>query len=472
MVPEPSLFSLNPHMSGAARIPDYQGPIDMARIGRTGADEKLIRDPASFRPNHFLWKLEDRVATITLNRPEKKNPLTFDSYAELRDTFLGLQHCPNVQAVIIKGAGGNFCTGGDVIEIIKPLLDMDYTDRLLFTQMTGDLIKAIRNAPQAVIASIEGKCFGAGAAIAMASDVRYGTKDSEVGFIFTKVGLAGCDMGACSILPRIIGEGRAREILIWGKTFDGAEAREFGFYNSAFDSPEALGEYVSSQASRLLRVAPRGVTLTKKALTAETVMSVDAAIDFEAEMQARAMADPDFREFCKSFMEKRRAVFTGEAPPDKDLSGMIHDPLPQVNLPDWKRSGYAHAVDYSDAFARRLRGGGMTGMGPDEKIITPWNPGSPATSEILVAQATKTFQNIASVIKYAGENPSHLTLIRFYVRSDFVDLFKDAGRDIGVAYRESFGRNFPAEALIGVSRLFDPTAIIEVEWELHRPKHL
>jgi enoyl-CoA hydratase/carnithine racemase len=186
---------------------------------------------AEFRPQHFLWEMRGDVALVTLNRPEKKNPLTFESYAELRDTFRALTGCDDVKAVVLTGAGGNFCSGGDVLEIIAPLTERDMKGLLAFTRMTGEVVKAIRACPQPVIAAIDGVCVGAGACLAIASDLRIGTPEAKIAFLFVRVGLAGCDMGACALLPRIIGQGRAAELLLTGRSMSAEEGERFGFYN-------------------------------------------------------------------------------------------------------------------------------------------------------------------------------------------------------------------------------------------------
>jgi len=198
--------------------------------------------PQSFKPKHFDWAFDDGVATVALNRPERKNPLTLESYAELRDTFRTLVYVDEVRAVVFTGAEGNFCSGGDVHDIIGPLVGMEMPELLKFTRMTGDLVKAIRACPQPMIAAIDGICAGAGACIAMAADMRFGTARSKVAFLFTRVGLAGCDMGACAILPRIIGQGRASELLYTGRSMAGDEAERWGFYNRLAEPDEVLAE--------------------------------------------------------------------------------------------------------------------------------------------------------------------------------------------------------------------------------------
>ena len=212
---------------------------------------------AEYQARHFGWAVDGRVATITLDRPEKKNPLTFDSYAELRDLFRALNTDESIRAVVITGAGGNFCSGGDVHEIIGPLTRMSAPELLDFTQMTGDLVKAMRACPQPIVAAIDGVCAGAGAILAMASDLRYGTAEAKVAFLFVRVGLAGCDMGACAMLPRIVGQGRAAELLYTGRSMDGAEAERWGFFNRLCAADELLAE-ARAMAGRLARRPHRG----------------------------------------------------------------------------------------------------------------------------------------------------------------------------------------------------------------------
>src|SRR3954465_15712855 len=230
--------------------------------------------PATFEPEHFLWAYADGVATITLNRPERKNPLTFESYAELRETFRALAYQTEVKAVVVRGAGGNFCSGGDVHEIIGPLVEMQMTGLLAFTRMTGDLVKAMRGCPQPIIAAVKGVCAGAGAIIAMASDIRLAAPDAKTAFLFNRVGLAGCDMGACAILPRIIGYGRASELLYTGRAMTGEEAERWGFFNrlSAPDLPQA-------GAIAMARDLASGPTfangITKTMLHQEWAMTID-----------------------------------------------------------------------------------------------------------------------------------------------------------------------------------------------------
>jgi enoyl-CoA hydratase/carnithine racemase len=260
--------------------------------------------------SHFLFALDERVATVTLNRPERKNPLTFESYAELRDLFRAMRTATDVKAVVVTGAGDNFSSGGDVHEIIGPLTRMDDAGLLEFTTMTGDLVKAMRACPQPIVAAIDGVCVGAGAAIALASDLRIGTTRSKVAFLFVRVGLAGCDMGACSLLPRVIGQGRAAELLYTGRTMTGEEAERWGFFNK-LAAPETLLE----QARLLARSLADGPTvahgITKAMLHREWNMSIDDAIDAEAEAQARCMTTQDFKRAYEAFAAKREPTFEG-----------------------------------------------------------------------------------------------------------------------------------------------------------------
>lgn len=266
---------------------------------------------ASYRARHFGWRLEQGVATITLNRPERKNPLTFDSYAELRDLFRQLAYATDVKAVVIHGAGENFCSGGDVHEIIGPLVGLPMPELLMFTRMTGDLVKAMRHCPQPIVAAVDGVCAGAGAIIAMASDMRLGTARSKLAFLFTRVGLAGCDMGACSILPRIIGQGRASELLFTGRSASGDEGFAWGFYNRLCEPERLLAD-----AQELAQTIASGPTfahgVTKTMLHQEWSMSVDEAIESEAQAQAICMATRDFERAYQAFAAKARPVFQGD----------------------------------------------------------------------------------------------------------------------------------------------------------------
>ena len=262
-------------------------------------------------PEHFLMELRGRVAVITLNRPERKNPLTFESYAGLRDTFRALGRGSDAQAVVIQGAGGNFCSGGDVHEIIGPLLEMDGAGLLKFTRMTGDLVKAMRACPLPVIAAIDGVCAGAGAAIAMAADLRVGARRSRTAFLFTRVGLAGCDMGACALLPRIIGQGRAAELLFTGRSMSGDEAREIGFFNRIAE-PERLFEESLEWAGQLAAGPNFAHAMTKSQLDLEWDMPLEQAIESEAQAQAICMRTNDFRRAYEAFVRRERPEFMGD----------------------------------------------------------------------------------------------------------------------------------------------------------------
>ena len=269
----------------------------------------MIFDAGSFRPEHFLWEFADGVATVTLNRQERKNPLTFESYAELRDTFRSLTDSKDVKVVVIRGAGGNFCSGGDVHEIIGPLTKMDDAGLLKFTTMTGDLVKAIRACPQPVIAAVEGVCAGAGAILAMASDIRFASPSAKTAFLFTRVGLSGADMGACAILPRIIGHGRAAELLFTGRSMSADEGLAWGFWNRVVED-------VLAEANALALELARGPTcahaMTKRQLDAEWHVSIDEAITMEAEAQAVCMKTRDFHRAFEAFANKRRPEFQGD----------------------------------------------------------------------------------------------------------------------------------------------------------------
>lgn len=256
------------------------------------------------------YEIRDRVAVVTLDRPERKNPLTFELYAELRDWFRDLGARDDIKAVVLTGAGENFCSGGDVHDIIGPLTKRSPQQLLEFTQMTGDLVKAMRAAPQPIIAAIDGICAGAGAILAMASDIRYGTERSKVAFLFVRVGLAGCDMGACAILPRIIGAGRASELLYTGRVMSGTEALAWGFYNATPQPQNVLAEAIAF-ASTLAHGPTFAHAMTKKMLHDEWAMPLDEAIDAEAKAQAECMQTRDFARAYEAFSEKRTPVFEG-----------------------------------------------------------------------------------------------------------------------------------------------------------------
>jgi enoyl-CoA hydratase/carnithine racemase len=266
---------------------------------------------ASYAPRHFLWSVEERVGTITLNRPERKNPLTFDSYAELRDLFRRLQYATDVKAVVVQGRDGNFSSGGDVHEIIGPLTRLAMPELLAFTRMTGDLVKAMRACPQPVVAAIDGVCAGAGAILAMSADLRLGTARSKVAFLFTRVGLAGCDMGACAMLPRIIGQGRAAELLYTGRAMTGDEAAQWGFYNRLVE-PGMLVQDATALAHELAHGPTFAHGMTKKMLHQEWSMSIDEAIEAEAQAQAICMATQDFQRAYRAFTAKEEPRFEGD----------------------------------------------------------------------------------------------------------------------------------------------------------------
>ncbi|MDR5781915.1 enoyl-CoA hydratase family protein [Caballeronia sp. LZ065] len=266
---------------------------------------------AGYRAQHVLWSVAGGVGTITLNRPERKNPLTFESYAELRDLFRQLAYATDVHAVVIQGAGENFCSGGDVHDIIAPLIDLPMPELLLFTRMTGDLVKAMRHCPQPVIAAVDGVCAGAGAILAMASDLRLGTARSKLAFLFTRVGLAGCDMGACSILPRIIGQGRASELLFTGRSASGEEAQAWGFYNRLCE-PDSVRDEAARLAADLVAGPTFAHGITKKMLHQEWNMGIDEAIEAEAQAQAICMSTRDFERAYRAFAAKSRPVFEGD----------------------------------------------------------------------------------------------------------------------------------------------------------------
>ena len=266
-------------------------------------------DPHSLTPTHFLWTFADGVATVTLNRPERKNPLTFDSYAELRDLFVELCHTPAVKCVVLTGAGGNFCSGGDVHEIIGPLTRMDAAGLLDFTTMTGDLVKAIRACPQPVIAAVEGVCAGAGAILAMASDLRLASRDARTAFLFTRVGLSGADMGACAILPRIIGHGRAADLLFTGRTMDADEGFAWGFWNRLSDNVLADAQALAASLAGGPALAH---AMTKRQLDAEWAVTIDQAITMEAEAQAQCMQTNDFKRAFDAFAARRTPEFQGD----------------------------------------------------------------------------------------------------------------------------------------------------------------
>ncbi len=260
-------------------------------------------------PRHFLWRVAGKIGVVTLNRPERKNPLTFDSYAELRDFFRELSAEKSVKAIVLRGEGGNFCSGGDVHEIIGPLTKMSMPQLLDFTRMTGDVVKAMRHCPQPLVAAVDGVCAGAGAILAMACDLRIGSPAAKVAFLFVRVGLAGCDMGACAMLPRIIGQGRAAELLYTGRSMSAEEGLAWGFFNRLADPvlPAAL------ELARSLADGPTAAhAMTKKMLHQEWSAGVDEAIEMEAQAQAILMQNRDFRRAYEAFVAKRKPEFEGD----------------------------------------------------------------------------------------------------------------------------------------------------------------
>ena len=266
---------------------------------------------AHYQAEHFAYSFDAGVATLTLNRPERKNPLTFDSYAELRDLFRTLNSATDVKTVVITGAGGNFCSGGDVHEIIGPLTKMTMPEMLEFTRMTGDLIKAMRLCPQPIIAAIDGICAGAGAMMALAADMRLGTAQAKTAFLFTRVGLAGADMGACALLPRLIGQGRASELLFTGRAMSAQEGLAWGFFNALHEPQDVL-----AQAQKLAQELADGPTfahgMTKTMLHQEWAMTLDQAIEAEAQAQAICMQTQDFHRAYNAFVAKKKPVFEGD----------------------------------------------------------------------------------------------------------------------------------------------------------------
>jgi len=266
---------------------------------------------ANHAPAHFLWAVRDRIATIRLNRPERKNPLTFDSYAELRDTFRALAYAEDIDVVVFAPNGGNFSSGGDVHDIIGPLVKMDMKELLAFTRMTGDLVKAMLHCGKPIIAAVDGICVGAGAIISMAADLRLATPEAKCAFLFTRVGLAGCDMGACAMLPRIIGQGRAAELLYTGRSFSGEEGLSWGYWN-ALHSGEALEEAALVLAGRIGAGPVFAHGITKTQLNQEWNMGLDQAIEAEAQAQAICMQTRDFERAYTAFVAKERPVFEGD----------------------------------------------------------------------------------------------------------------------------------------------------------------
>lgn len=266
---------------------------------------------SEYQAKHFRWRVEAGVGNVTLDIPERKNPLTFDSYAELRDLFRDLVYDRDIRAIVIDGAGGNFSSGGDVHDIIGPLTRMTMPELLTFTRMTGDLVKAIRACPQVVIAAVSGICAGAGAIIAMVSDLRIGTPDAKTAFLFTRVGLAGCDMGACAILPRLIGQGRAAELMFTGRAMTAEEGERWGFFNQLAPADQLLSE--ATKLARTLAAGPMFAhSMTKTMLNQEWNMSIEQALEAEAQAQAICMQTEDFRRAYEAFAAKRKPEFVGK----------------------------------------------------------------------------------------------------------------------------------------------------------------
>lgn len=266
---------------------------------------------AAYAGRHFSWSFEAGVGTITLNRPERKNPLTFESYAELRDLFGTLKFATDVKAVVVTGAGGNFCSGGDVHEIIGPLTKMTMPELLEFTRMTGALVKAMRDCPQPVLGAIDGICAGAGAMMALACDMRWGTAGTKTAFLFTRVGLAGADMGACALLPRVIGQGRASELLFTGRAMTAQEGLSWGFFNALHEPVELLAKV--QQTARDLADGPTFAHgMTKTMLQQEWAMTIEQAIEAEAQAQAICMQTQDFTRAYEAFAAKQKPVFGGD----------------------------------------------------------------------------------------------------------------------------------------------------------------
>jgi enoyl-CoA hydratase/carnithine racemase len=266
---------------------------------------------AGFKASHFLWRVEDAVAVIQLNRPERKNPLTFESYAELRDTFRKLLYADDVHAVVFLPNGGNFCSGGDVHEIIGPLVAVEAKQVLAFTRMTGDFVKAMLHCGKPIIAAVDGVAAGAGAIIAMASDLRLATPQAQIAFLFNRVGLAGCDMGACGILPRIIGQGRAAELLFTGRSMSAQEGQQWGFFNKLVDA-QSLEQEALSLARRIASGPTFANGITKTQLNQEWSMSLDQLIEAEAQAQAICMQTKDFERAYRAFVAKQKPVFEGD----------------------------------------------------------------------------------------------------------------------------------------------------------------
>ena len=279
-------------------------------IGSANPMRPQFKAMAAFEAQHFSWHFEAGVGTVTLNRPDRKNPLTFDSYGELRNLFDALKYATDVKVVVVTGAGNNFCSGGDVHEIIGPLTKMTMPELLEFTRMTGDLVKAMRNCPQPVIGAIDGICAGAGAMMALACDLRYGTAATKTAFLFTRVGLAGADMGACALLPRVIGQGRASELLFTGRAMSATEGLNWGFFNALCER-EALLPKAQAMAAELAAGPTFAQGMTKTMLQQEWAMTIEQAIEAEAQAQAICMQTQDFTRAYEAFAAKQKPLFEG-----------------------------------------------------------------------------------------------------------------------------------------------------------------
>jgi enoyl-CoA hydratase/carnithine racemase len=279
-------------------------------IGAANPMRAQFKAMAAFEAQHFSWHFEGGIGTVTLNRPERKNPLTFDSYAELRNLFDALKYSTDVKVVVVTGAGNNFCSGGDVHEIIGPLTKMTMPELLEFTRMTGDLVKAMRNCPQPIVGAIDGICAGAGAMMALACDLRYGTVATKTAFLFTRVGLAGADMGACALLPRVIGQGRASELLFTGRAMSATEGLNWGFFNELCER-EALLPHAQAMATTLAAGPTFAQGMTKTMLQQEWAMTIEQAIEAEAQAQAICMQTQDFTRAFEAFAAKQSPVFEG-----------------------------------------------------------------------------------------------------------------------------------------------------------------
>ena len=280
-------------------------------IGHSNPMRQRFDATAAYAARHFSWQFDAGVGTITLDRPERKNPLTFDSYAELGALFDALRRSTDVKAVVVTGAGGNFCSGGDVHEIIGPLTRMSMPELLEFTRMTGDLVKSMRNCPQPVVGAIDGICAGAGAMMALACDIRFGTAASKTAFLFTRVGLAGADMGACALLPRVIGQGRASELLFTGRAMTAPEGLAWGFFNALHDSTELLAK-AQAFAGELAAGPTFAHSMTKTMLQQEWAMTIEQAVEAEAQAQAICMQTQDFQRAFSAFAARQKPVFGGD----------------------------------------------------------------------------------------------------------------------------------------------------------------